>query len=184
MHTITLLRCILYKQVVVFWARVIFWVGLTSRSVNSATAKRTMLRRTAIVLAKPAAQTGRTIVRDPRKKKAVTSVVQHHAQEQQQPPQQYQSKTQVQTPLPFSPSDQNQQSVGSSLGSYMLAGVGVALGVTLVRVVIGFWWIHATSQSVLQLERFEILRSALEQCTYVYNVNLISRTGLEADPSF
>ena len=77
-------------------------------------------------------------MRDPRKKKAVTSVVQHHAQEQQQPPQQYQSKTQVQTPLPFSPSDQNQQSVGSSLGSYMLAGVGVALGVTLVRVVIGF----------------------------------------------
>ena len=39
--------------------------------------------------------------------------------------------------LPFSPSYENEQSVGSSLGSYALAGAGMALGFTLVRVVFG-----------------------------------------------
>jgi hypothetical protein len=38
-------------------------------------------------------------------------------------------------PLPFVPSTQNQQSLG--LGSYMLAGVGVAVGVTLVGAILG-----------------------------------------------
>ena len=51
----------------------------------------------------------------------------------QPPPQQYQ-----QQPLPFAPSSQNQESLGSSLVGYAVAGFGVALGVTLVRVVIGF----------------------------------------------
>jgi len=39
--------------------------------------------------------------------------------------------------LPFGPSYENEQSVGSSLGSYALAGAGMALGFTLVRVVFG-----------------------------------------------
>lgn len=41
-------------------------------------------------------------------------------------------------PMPFEPSAQNQHSVGSSLASYALAGIGVTLGVVLVRVVLGF----------------------------------------------
>jgi hypothetical protein len=41
-------------------------------------------------------------------------------------------------PLPFAPSQQNQESIGSTVASYALAGFGVALGVTLVRVVLGF----------------------------------------------
>jgi len=40
------------------------------------------------------------------------------------------------TPL-FAPSEQNQQSIGSSLGSYALAGAGMAMGFALVRLVVG-----------------------------------------------
>jgi Flp pilus assembly protein TadG len=93
-------------------------------------------------------QQNRTIVRDPRKTKlpsntssAVDSInvtntnlvtrssdntnpiVTHH---QQQNP-----------PLPFAPTEQNQQSVGSMVGSYMLAGFGMGLGMVLVRIILG-----------------------------------------------
>mmetsp|Transcript_22060 Transcript_22060/g.45985 ORF Transcript_22060/g.45985 Transcript_22060/m.45985 type:complete len:101 (-) Transcript_22060:207-509(-) len=100
-----------------------------------------MFRRSACRLAKA----GRTIVRDPRKKSLPAAVagsppaaegnnsdLTHTRQQQppvvQQPP----------PPLPFEPSQQNQESLGSSMVSYAMAGVGVALGVTLVRVVLGF----------------------------------------------
>jgi hypothetical protein len=86
------------------------------------------------------------VVRDPRKarptKASTTTALapasaredNHHHLEPSVPPQ-----TPVpRAPLPFEPSPQNQQSVGSSLASYALAGVGVTLGVVLVRVVLGF----------------------------------------------
>mmetsp|Transcript_20476 Transcript_20476/g.44351 ORF Transcript_20476/g.44351 Transcript_20476/m.44351 type:complete len:95 (-) Transcript_20476:53-337(-) len=94
-----------------------------------------MFRRSAIVMAN---QARRTIVRDPRKKSvpavstqlpAAAAAAESHPVQQQAPQQQ---------PLPFEPSQQNQESVGSSLVSYAVAGVGVALGVTLVRVIVGF----------------------------------------------
>lgn len=94
-----------------------------------------MLRRSLVALSKPAVQTGRTIVRDPRKAKqskqsavAATSNQSHHQHQSQQ----YQSAPK---PLPFAPSEQNQQSMG--IGSYFIAGVGVALGFTLVGALFG-----------------------------------------------
>jgi hypothetical protein len=84
----------------------------------------------------------RTIVRDPRIKKpkapAAAAAIVHRPEEspsnlgvpqQQQPPRPL---------MPFEPSAQNQQSVGSTLGSYALAGFGFTLGLVLVRVVFGF----------------------------------------------
>lgn len=90
-----------------------------------------MIRRSVAVLAK---QTGRrTIVRDPRKKSRALEV-------REKPPEENHVSVTNQSPrvMPFEPSEQNQQSVGSTLGSYALAGVGVTLGVVLVRVVLGF----------------------------------------------
>lgn len=90
-----------------------------------------MYRRSLPILTKA----GRTIVRDPRKKiKRVPAVVPEDPTEIEpvQPP------LPQRMPLPFQPSSQDQQSIGSSMASYAMAGVGVALGVTLVRVVIGF----------------------------------------------
>lgn len=49
-----------------------------------------------------------------------------------QPPQ----RSQIQ-PLPFEPTPQNQQSLGSSLASYVLAGAGVAMGFMLVGAIFG-----------------------------------------------
>ena len=89
-----------------------------------------MIRRTQALLSK--ASKGRTVVRDPRKAKArKTALVarpspDHLPVEQQPPP-----------PMPFQPSPQNQQSVGSTLVSYSLAGAGVAMGVTLVGALLG-----------------------------------------------
>lgn len=91
-----------------------------------------MYRRSLAVMAK---QAGRTIVRDPRKKKVIAMARQETPIQQQVAPQQQPVQP---PPLPFEPSAQNQQSVGSTLGSYALAGVGVTLGVVLVRVVLGF----------------------------------------------
>jgi len=45
------------------------------------------------------------------------------------------SQEMVRPPMAFEPSTQNQQSLG--LGSYILAGAGVAIGVTLVSAVLG-----------------------------------------------
>jgi hypothetical protein len=82
----------------------------------------------------------RTIVRDPRKKTLPVAIAsqpnqlqpqQHHHHHQQQ-----QHGSQIQ-PLPFVPSAENQQSIGSSIVSYGLAGAGVAMGFALVGAIFG-----------------------------------------------
>ena len=104
-----------------------------------------MLRRTLVLLSSssptPSTSKGRTIVRDPRKAasnqrnpKSPVAIIQNNqgsvpAQNEQHKQQLINSNKQ---PLPFEPSPQNQESIGSSLASYMLAGVGVAMGVTFV----------------------------------------------------
>ena len=86
----------------------------------------------------------RTIIRDPRKNKRIKSAIAVAAKEREQnnnislevhqpeshPPQQYERPR-----MAFEPSQENHQSMG--LGSYVLAGAGVAFGVTLVSVVFG-----------------------------------------------
>lgn len=92
-----------------------------------------MICSSAVLLSKA----GRTIVRDPRKMRVPSvrpldlpakasegsnSSVQHHQQ---------------QSNLPFEPTHRNQEAIGSSMVSYMLAGAGMALGFTLVGAVFG-----------------------------------------------
>mmetsp|Transcript_43254 Transcript_43254/g.73776 ORF Transcript_43254/g.73776 Transcript_43254/m.73776 type:complete len:102 (+) Transcript_43254:159-464(+) len=98
-----------------------------------------MLRRSFTVLM--SSKVSRTIIRDPRKAKSKRikssrAVVAAKDQDdsnnlQVQNPTDHQGRM----PLPFEPSQQNQQSLG--LGSYMIAGVGVAMGVTLVGAIFG-----------------------------------------------
>mmetsp|Transcript_16238 Transcript_16238/g.32700 ORF Transcript_16238/g.32700 Transcript_16238/m.32700 type:complete len:91 (+) Transcript_16238:2671-2943(+) len=77
---------------------------------------------------------GRTIIRDPRKQKTIRSAL--VTKQEERAVNQVQVHQQPQPPsLPFEPSTQNQQSLG--LGSYMLAGVGVAIGVTVVGAILG-----------------------------------------------
>lgn len=87
-----------------------------------------MLHRTLVRLSKKA---GRTIVRDPRAKRmpAVRPDVLPEAQESQRAPHRQ--------PMAFEPSQENRQAVGSSLGSYMLAGAGMAIGFSIVGAVFG-----------------------------------------------
>jgi hypothetical protein len=104
-----------------------------------------MFRRSLTVLAK---RTDRVIVRDPRiaKQRKATGLVESSGASIQQlqepsavvPSQQPASPSAPPAALPFEPSAQNQQSVGSTIGSYVLAGFGVGLGMILVRVVLGF----------------------------------------------
>ena len=96
-----------------------------------------MFRRSLGALAK---QGGRTLVRDPRKSSSNKRLLEAvgSSPEQPQPPVAHQSNNPPRPLLPFEPSQQNQESLGSSLVSYALAGVGVTLGVILVRVVLGF----------------------------------------------
>mmetsp|Transcript_1248 Transcript_1248/g.1909 ORF Transcript_1248/g.1909 Transcript_1248/m.1909 type:complete len:91 (+) Transcript_1248:202-474(+) len=77
---------------------------------------------------------GRTIIRDPRKQKSIRSAL--VTKQEERAANEVQVHQQPQPPsLPFEPSTQNQQSLG--LGSYMLAGVGVAIGVTVVGAILG-----------------------------------------------
>jgi hypothetical protein len=85
-----------------------------------------MLRRTLVNLSK---QGKRTIVRDPRKRQ-VPSVV----PPQVTSPQEIQESRQ---PFAFEPTTQNQQSVGSTMGSYMLAGAGMSVGFSIVGLLFG-----------------------------------------------
>ena len=90
---------------------------------------------------------GRTRIRDPRKAKSIQSSVGVAAKKDSSghlstsndkyypPLQRSQQSSAVKSQMPFDPSVQNQQSLG--LGSYMLAGVGVAIGVTLVSAIFG-----------------------------------------------
>lgn len=73
-------------------------------------------------------QAGRTIVRDPRKKR-VPAVV-----PSQKSPSLQERKERI--PLAFEPNQGNQRSVGT-LGSYALAGAGMAIGFTIVGAVFG-----------------------------------------------
>lgn len=122
-----------------------------STAVCASTSQRKMYRRSLGRLAK---QTDRILVRDPRNsnkpKVAAATVSQRRSEEVSSsnvavptppppPPVWSSPQQQQQRPvLPFEPSAQNQQSVGSTLGSYMLAGFGMGLGMILVRVVLGF----------------------------------------------
>mmetsp|Transcript_9205 Transcript_9205/g.13893 ORF Transcript_9205/g.13893 Transcript_9205/m.13893 type:complete len:91 (+) Transcript_9205:366-638(+) len=77
---------------------------------------------------------GRTIIRDPRKQKTIRSAL--VTKQEERAANEVQVHQHPQPPsLPFEPSTQNQQSLG--LGSYMLAGVGVAIGVTVVGAILG-----------------------------------------------
>ena len=74
----------------------------------------------------------RTIIRDPRKAKRFPSRVVATIETEESS---ISNKSNQNPRLPFEPSAPNQQSLG--LGSYMLAGVGVAMGVTLVSAIFG-----------------------------------------------
>ncbi len=94
-----------------------------------------MFRRPFTAMANKAS---RTIIRDPRKAKRIQKAAVVAAREKEddslqahQPPQHEISQPR----MSFEPSPENQQSLG--LGSYMLAGVGVAMGVTLVGAIFG-----------------------------------------------
>jgi hypothetical protein len=98
-----------------------------------------MLRRSLIRLSSTSTKKGRrTVVRDPRKKKAALASAQVQRWEDKPTDDQLQTHS-TPPPLPpaFAPSESNQAGVGSTLGSYMLAGVGVTMGFTLVKVVFG-----------------------------------------------
>lgn len=108
-----------------------------------------LFRRTFIMMEEMSSKSPRrTIIRDPRKAKRIPPsagvvVAKNNATENSStsnkmyfpPLQQSQQMNAVGPQMPFEPSPQNQQSLG--LGSYMLAGVGVAMGVTLVSAVFG-----------------------------------------------
>ena len=89
-----------------------------------------MLRRSIVALAKPAVQSGRTIVRDPRKQRAAAAA---KAVVNQTPPPPPAPRLTDAGSLPNL--NQNQQPMG--LGSYVLAGAGVALGFAFVGALFG-----------------------------------------------
>ena len=87
---------------------------------------------------------GRTIIRDPRKTKKSRDAQKQRAIvatkaneiEEHSPIVPQSHNSQVDRPrMAFEPSTTNQQSLG--LGSYMLAGVGVAVGATIVSAIFG-----------------------------------------------
>jgi len=95
-----------------------------------------MLRPTFIRLA------ARTIVRDPRIKKTSipsTALSNHviETQDNNKLPQLTSPGHNSQVGTPLGIDHHHHQSTGAMLGSYVLAGVGVALGVGLVRLVLG-----------------------------------------------
>ena len=87
---------------------------------------------------------GRTIIRDPRKTKKLRATQKQRAIvatkaneiEEHSPIVPQSNNNEVdRLRMAFEPSTTNQQSLG--LGSYMLAGVGVAVGVTIVSAIFG-----------------------------------------------
>ena len=113
-----------------------------------------MLRRSLVLLSKAttnAPSKRRTIVRDPRKKVknipvSVTTSSSSSTQnqslpsllEEQRQHNEYSNKLKISSPFqPSTDNDNQPQSIASSLASYMLAGVGVAMGATLVGVLFG-----------------------------------------------
>jgi hypothetical protein len=83
-------------------------------------------------------KTSRTIVRDPRKARVPSVRTPDVPAEMGQQSQQFDLQQQQQRQgLPFEPTQQNQQSVGSSLASYGLAGAGMAIGFSIVGALFG-----------------------------------------------
>lgn len=84
------------------------------------------------------AQASRTIVRDPRKARPLpaskTPLVPAKVVENE--PSVPDHRIQA-PPLPFEPTQTNQENIGSSVVSYMLAGAGMAIGFTIVGAVFG-----------------------------------------------
>lgn len=92
-----------------------------------------MFRKSLVLLLE---RPGRTIVRDPRRIRNPKSLAVAKVEDLPSPEQ---TKDNIpRAAFPFEPNPQNQSNVGSSLASYALAGVGVTLGVVLVRIVLGF----------------------------------------------
>mmetsp|Transcript_29284 Transcript_29284/g.43172 ORF Transcript_29284/g.43172 Transcript_29284/m.43172 type:complete len:94 (-) Transcript_29284:35-316(-) len=91
-----------------------------------------MYRRSIALLAEKGK---RTIVRDPRKRKLPaiqrTQDALEAVQEQDPPP------VEVRQRMAFEPMEQNQQAVGSTLGSYALMGAGMAVGFSIVGAIFG-----------------------------------------------
>ena len=100
-----------------------------------------MLRRCLPRLQAAAASTAkkstsrRTVVRDPRKLKQK----QHQlVKTGESVPASHASNSNITPSTPFqSMAQQNQESIGSSLATYALLGVGVTMGITVVRLIIG-----------------------------------------------
>ena len=95
-----------------------------------------MLCRSLIRLSASTKNTARTIVRDPRKKKSNPSSAALQLNRELNQVDNELNKP-VTPPIPFAPSQENQDGVGSTLGSYVLAGVGVTMGFTLVKIILG-----------------------------------------------
>ena len=91
-----------------------------------------MIQRTFLALSQKAPK--RTIVRDPRKVRKATNTSSLIRSPQDENTREHNLTN---NPLPFTPSEQNQQAVGSSLASYALMGGGMAIGFTIVGVLFG-----------------------------------------------
>lgn len=96
-----------------------------------------MIRRSLAILSTKAS---RTIIRDPRKAKELREKAKEKARtavavQKENTSLQQQTPQHQQPPMAFEPSAQNQESLG--IGSYMLAGAGMALGFTLVGALFG-----------------------------------------------
>jgi Asp/Glu/hydantoin racemase len=92
-----------------------------------------MIRRTLSVL--NATKGSRTIIRDPRKAKDLREKARSAVAIQKETALQHQPPQEVGQRIAFEPSTQNQQSLG--IGSYVLAGAGVALGFSIVGALFG-----------------------------------------------
>jgi hypothetical protein len=90
-----------------------------------------MIQRSLVLLSKAS----RTIVRDPRKQRALPVQSPDLPAEISHEPTSLQQNRQIN--LPFEPTQQNQQAIGSTLASYMVAGAGMAVGFTIVGAIFG-----------------------------------------------
>ena len=90
-----------------------------------------MFRRTVVALSQ---NSKRTVVRDPRKKRVPVVRQDETAASEIEPV--HTTTQSSRQPLPFEPNSQNQQAVGG-LGSYMLAGAGMAVGFSIVGAIFG-----------------------------------------------
>ena len=93
-----------------------------------------MIRRSAVLLT----QGSRTIVRDPRKTRPLPASKTPNVLAKVTEPTVPDHSVKVQSQrLPFEPTQTNQENVGSSIVSYMLAGAGMAIGFTIVGAIFG-----------------------------------------------